>query len=224
MASTAARSGSITQTWLSAVAIQTYSSTYLSATRFSDDSLTNQNLQTRILPKSTELAPRGGCAPGTYTCNLNPSTNSAWIVTCNWKGEWLYSADCGSNIKCIESPAGVAHCFNPGDQWNSLDAREEPTATISLSPLETSLVPVSDQSSCPAGYFSCAWNPYTLTDWIIVCNSFGYWQLSSDCGPYLKCHHDSDAVAHCIARGRITAAMYTVPNEATAVPSPSSEV
>ncbi|KAI1514242.1 hypothetical protein Ptr86124_006872 [Pyrenophora tritici-repentis] len=64
---------------------------------------------TQILPRSTELAPRGGCTPGKYTCNINPFTNSAWILTCNPKGEWQYSSDCGTD-KCIESPEGVAHC------------------------------------------------------------------------------------------------------------------
>ncbi|KAE8853575.1 hypothetical protein HRS9122_00567 [Pyrenophora teres f. teres] len=157
---------------------------------------------TQILPRSTELAPRGGCTPGKYTCNLNPFTNSAWILTCNPKGEWQYSSDCGSNIKCIESPEGVAHCSNPGDQWNRMQARKEPTATVSLSPPDATLARIPDQSTCPAGHFSCAWNTVTRTDWVVVCNGAGDWQWSSDCSPSLMCKHDLDAVAHCVARSK----------------------
>ncbi|RMZ74242.1 hypothetical protein GMOD_00003250 [Pyrenophora seminiperda CCB06] len=147
----------------------------------------------KVLPRSTEKP--GVCVPGTYSCNYNAKTNTGWIIVCDSKGEWQYSADCGDNQRCMKDPKGVAHCYK------LQKARQEPTSTTSSWLEDPTAIPIPDRSLCKAGNFSCTWNSFTKSDWIIVCNSVGDWQWSSDCTPALKCEPGPNAVAHCVAKG-----------------------
>ncbi|KAF1831114.1 hypothetical protein BDW02DRAFT_633105 [Decorospora gaudefroyi] len=126
------------------------------------------------------------CQPGHYRCQYHRATNSGYIVVCGQDGIWHASADCGSNMRCLEFPAGVAHCW----PLETLKAAREETRDLST--------PV-DVVPCQAGHYKCFRHPETKTSWIIACDG-KTWHYSADCGPNQKCavYPPSGGVAHCL--------------------------
>ncbi|KAG9185272.1 hypothetical protein G6011_07816 [Alternaria panax] len=144
------------------------------------------------LASRAEKPPQDGpCAPGTYTCVLNPSTGTAWIVVCGWNQKLQYSSDCGEQ-KCLAGENGVAHCWNNGPEWNtksvSVSRRDVPDQVPSN---------LAGSASCRPGYFACDWRNSTQTSWIITCDQSGNWVWSSDCGRGMECDYANSA-AHCV--------------------------
>ena len=115
------------------------------------------------------------CAPGTYTC-LESASTGAWIMTCDYKGSWQYSSNCGT-MKCLQRSDGAAHCWNPGPEWNTTPAAAK------------------REAPCMPGTYDC------LTDstgdaWIMTFDYRGKWVQSAKCGD-LKCLALSNGAAHC---------------------------
>ncbi|KAI4625585.1 hypothetical protein J4E80_002717 [Alternaria sp. BMP 0032] len=148
------------------------------------------------------------CMPGTYSCDNDESTDDAWIMTCDYRGKWVQSANCG-DLKCLALSNGAAHCWNPGPEWNTaIAARDEPSEVPS---------DVAPSQSCEPGTFGCTFNSATGTSWVITCSPSGiwnatqtewtvtceqsgsYWQWSADCGKGWKCVSDG-RVAHCVPK------------------------
>ncbi|KAI4907321.1 hypothetical protein J4E90_009824 [Alternaria incomplexa] len=107
------------------------------------------------------------CMPGTYSCDNDESTDDAWIMTCDYRGKWVQSANCG-DLKCLALSNGAAHCWNPGPEWNTaIAARDEPSEVPS---------DVAPSQSCEPGTFGCTFNSGTGTSWVITCSPSGIWQ------------------------------------------------
>ncbi|KNG44972.1 hypothetical protein TW65_08213 [Stemphylium lycopersici] len=107
---------------------------------------------------------RRGCVPGTYRCS-DPE-----IFTCNAKGEWVQSAYCGRNAKCIKRPPGIAHCV-PRNM--SLTTRRDPKARAT------------------EGSYAC-------NEHFVLRFENGKWQDVEDCGPNLICARGDKGVGFCI--------------------------
>ncbi|KAI4712627.1 hypothetical protein J4E89_002895 [Alternaria sp. Ai002NY15] len=119
---------------------------------------------------NTDLAAakrEASCMPGTYSCDNDESTDDAWIMTCDYRGKWVQSANCG-DLKCLALSNGAAHCWNPGPEWNTaIAARDEPSEVPS---------DVAPSQSCEPGTFGCTFNSATGTSWVITCSPSGIWQ------------------------------------------------
>jgi hypothetical protein len=117
------------------------------------------------------------CMPGTYSCQ-KLATGESWITTCDYKGKWLYSANCGE-MKCLAQSNGVAHCWNPGPEWDLTPvSRREESQDFVMSTLD---------GDCQTGLYSCALDPTTNTAWIVVCDADRTWQWLRSCGLNMKC-------------------------------------
>ena len=111
---------------------------------------------------------------------LSPSTGTAWIVVCGWNGKWQYSSNCG-DMKCLADATGVAHCWNPGKEWDSNPF------SVPRRELQDAVTSALD-GVCQAGLFACSYDPATNTAWIIVCDANQTWQYLRSCGQNQKCN------------------------------------
>jgi hypothetical protein len=129
----------------------------------------------------------GDCQTGLYSCALDPTTNTAWIVVCDADRTWQWLRSCGLNMKCAVLPpgSGNVHCL----PMETLGARGE-----------SEEVPPENAPSltCRPGSYSCTFNDKTGTSWVITCDQSGRtWLWSSDCGGGQTCHGSTDGTAHC---------------------------
>ncbi|KAF1944288.1 hypothetical protein EJ02DRAFT_482599 [Clathrospora elynae] len=146
------------------------------------------------LEKRQENTPSAfaGCAPGIYSCAYNGVTHTAWVISCDGLGTWQWSSDCGANMKCIEAPSGISHCFPlKAGQTGKRDSLES-------SPYAQQASNSSDPYDCSKpGEYACSGGE---ASGIFVCNGSYKWIVSAECGDGNKCTIGPDGQAHCIPR------------------------
>jgi hypothetical protein len=118
---------------------------------------------------------------------------------CNQAGQWLWSADCGVNQKCVENPSGVAHCqLRPKALF---EARED------IQPFSSSAEP----RGCVPGTYRCSGEN------ILTCDALGDWVQSAWCGHNWICKEGPAGVAHCVPRTPLVKAREEMPNTLSVV-------
>jgi hypothetical protein len=147
---------------------------------------------TRITRAVAELDHEESCEPATYQCTRRYADA---LEVCGSDRKWKLAATCCGVHTChVASLLEVPMC-NCTKESHSLDASAHEEETPGIQQVESE----DPSAACSPGAFRCR-QPFVYGQ-LQVCNSLGFWQVSSNCcGPCTCIVAQGDVPAHCECR------------------------